>query len=236
MQSGRQEPLPGAMLDDMQTLLEFYAALGIERVPFVSSAHKSGRKLSGGNEKETLLAALRDDIGECLRCPLSAGRNTIVFGVGDPCSRIMFIGEAPGREEDIQGIPFVGDAGKLLTRMIEKMGFSRDTVYIANIVKCRPPGNRDPEEIEINTCREFLDRQIDIIQPEVIMALGRIALKTLKGTATAKITAERGAFFSYKNVPVMPTYHPAYLLRNPAEKWNAWSDAQKVLDFLDKKT
>lgn len=144
----------------------------------------------------------------------------------------MFIGEAPGKEEDIQGEPFVGEAGMLLTKLIEKMGFKRDSVYIANIIKCRPPLNRDPEEDEIISCRVFLDRQIDIIAPKIIITLGRIALQTLMNNDKLKITAARGTFFEYKGIPVMPTFHPAYLLRNPKDKWLTWADVQKAMERM----
>ncbi|MBI5189038.1 MAG: uracil-DNA glycosylase, partial [Nitrospirae bacterium] len=145
---------------------------------------------------------------------------------------LMFIGEAPGRDEDLQARPFVGDAGMLLTKLIEKMGFKREDVYIANIVKCRPPMNRDPDEYEIERCRGFVERQIEIINPEVIMSLGRISAQTLIGHTGLKVTAIRGNFFDYKGIPLMPTFHPAYLLRNPKDKWLTWADAQKVMEKL----
>jgi len=141
----------------------------------------------------------------------------------------MFIGEAPGKEEDQQGLPFVGDAGRLLTRLIEKMGMKRDDVYIANIIKCRPPMNRDPEEDEVAVCRGFIEKQISVIRPTVIMTLGRIALQTLMKSPKLKITSARGHFLDFEGIPVMPTFHPAYLLRNPQDKMLTWSDAQKVL-------
>jgi DNA polymerase len=143
----------------------------------------------------------------------------------------MFIGEAPGREEDIQGRPFVGDAGKLLTNLILKMGLRRDDVYIGNIIKCRPPQNRDPEEDEVLTCMPFIERQIEIISPRVIVALGRISAQTLIGTKIP-ISKMRGRFFEFKGIPLMPTFHPAYLLRNPKDKWLVWEDAQKVIEKL----
>ena len=158
----------------------------------------------------------------------------MVFGEGDPDARLMFIGEAPGREEDLQARPFVGDAGMLLTRLIEKMGFRRGDVYIANIVKCRPPMNRDPESDEIEACKGFLERQIKIINPDVIMSLGRISSLTLIGDAKLKITAVRGTFFDYLGIALMPTFHPAYLMRNPKDKWLTWSDAQKVIERLER--
>ncbi|MEJ2684478.1 MAG: uracil-DNA glycosylase [Candidatus Sulfobium sp.] len=167
-----------------------------------------------------------------MRCKLSKQRKNIVFGDGNPDAALMFIGEGPGREEDIQGLPFVGDAGMLLTKLIEKMGLKRKDVYIANIVKCRPPGNRDPEEDEVATCRQFIEAQIEIIKPRVIMTLGRIALQTLLENPKLKISLSRGSFLDYRGVPVMPTFHPAYLLRNPKDKWLTWADAQKVMERL----
>jgi DNA polymerase len=238
---------------DVKVLLEFYGALGIESIPVAlqeeTSSHDlprrssrkdrgEGRAQAGGftshlsGETESQLAALREELGECVRCRLSKDRKSIVFGEGNPDARLMFIGEAPGREEDLQGRPFVGDAGMLLTRLIERMGLRRSDVYIANIVKCRPPMNRDPEKDEIATCRSFIERQIEIIRPEVIVTLGRIALQTLMDRPDIKITGARGNFFDFKGIPVMPTFHPAYLLRNPKDKWLTWTDAQKVMKRL----
>ncbi|MBI4684198.1 MAG: uracil-DNA glycosylase [Nitrospirae bacterium] len=182
-------------------------------------------------QKMSDLKALREEIGDCQRCKLSKGRANIVFGEGNLNTEIMFIGEGPGREEDIQGRPFVGDAGQLLTRLIEKMGFKREDVYIANIVKCRPPFNRDPEEDEMNACRQFVQRQIEIISPTVIVSLGRIASQTLTGS-NVPISKLRGRFYEYCDIPLMPTFHPAYLLRNPKDKWLVWEDVQKVLERL----
>lgn len=233
------------LIRDIKGLLEFYRALGIERLPIKVASRRAlpalGRKSSTSSgpllkaDKKNVLEALREEIGDCKRCGLSHKRTTIVFGEGDPAARLMFIGEAPGREEDIQGKPFVGDAGMVLTRLINKMGFQREDVYIANIVKCRPPMNRDPEIDEMEKCRGFLERQIEILQPEVIMSLGRISAMTLTGDMKLKITAIRGKFFFYKGIPVMPTFHPAYLIRNPKDKWLTWNDAQKVLEKLEKK-
>lgn len=144
----------------------------------------------------------------------------------------MLIGEAPGREEDLQARPFVGEAGVLLTRLIEKMGFKREDVYIANVLKCRPPLNRDPESDEIEQCREYVEKQIEIISPAVIMTLGRISAQTLIGNTKLRMTAIRGKNFNYKGIPLIPTFHPAYLLRNPRDKWLTWDDAQKVIEKL----
>ena len=158
------------------------------------------------------LAAIRDEIGDCKRCKLCEARTNIVFGVGDPRAKLMFIGEGPGADEDAQGEPFVGRAGKKLNEMIRAIGLERGDVYIANIVKCRPPGNRDPEPDEVATCSPFLFRQIESIQPKAIVALGSPAAKTLLDTK-AGITSLRGRFGSFRGIPVMPTFHPAYLLR-----------------------
>ncbi|MBI5051000.1 MAG: uracil-DNA glycosylase [Nitrospirae bacterium] len=182
-------------------------------------------------DKESALSALRREIGDCQRCRLSKGRTNIVFGEGNPEAELMFIGEGPGRDEDLQARPFVGDAGKLLTRLIEKMGFKREQVYIANIVKCRPPMNRDPEEDEMNACMPFVEEQIRMINPKIIMCLGRIAAQSLLNTKVP-ISRLRGTFYDYKNIPVMPTFHPAYLLRNPKDKNLTWDDAKKVLEIL----
>lgn len=230
------------IVDDIKTVLEFYQALGFERLPIKTvmsnelrvKSKKQNSELNASRDKKAALNALHKEIGDCKRCKLSKGRKNLVLGEGNPGASLMFIGEAPGREEDIQGRPFVGDAGKLLTRLIERMGFKREDVYIGNIVKCRPPMNRDPEEGEIRTCLPFIERQIEIISPKVIVALGRISAQTLIG-AEVPITKLRGRFYEYKGVPIMPTFHPAYLLRNPKSKWLVWEDAQKVIEELKKK-
>jgi uracil-DNA glycosylase family 4 len=213
--------------------------LGFESLP-IKLEERGKRPAAAGklkgrtvSDKEVRLKKLREDIGDCGRCKLSGKRTNIVFGEGNPDARLMFIGEAPGREEDLQARPFVGEAGRLLTRLIDKMGFKREDVYIANIVKCRPPMNRDPENDEIDACLGFLERQIDIIDPDVIMSLGRISSLTLIGNDKLKISAIRGKFFDFKGIPLMPTFHPAYLMRNPKEKWLTWNDAQKVLELLE---
>ena len=221
------------IVQEIKDALEFYQALGYERMPVRLRA--DGRRPVIGN-KESAMALLREEIGDCRKCKLSQKRTHIVFGEGNPDARLMFIGEAPGREEDVQARPFVGEAGMLLTRLIEKMGLKREEVYIANIVKCRPPMNRDPEKDEIQQCREFLERQIDIIRPDIIMSLGRIAASTLMGNEKLKITAIRGKIFDYRGIPLVPTFHPAYLMRNPKDKWLTWNDAQKVLERLERGT
>lgn len=177
------------------------------------------------------LEAVRTVLGDCTRCPLHRGRTQIVFGTGSPEARLMFIGEGPGRDEDLQGEPFVGKGGQLLTRMIGAMGLRRADVYIANIVKCRPPRNRDPEPEEVAACEAFLISQIRAIRPEIIVTLGKYATQTLLRVETP-ISRLRGQWKSYDGIPLMPTFHPAYLLRNPAEKRPVWSDLQAVMARL----
>ena len=174
------------------------------------------------------LDEVRRELGDCTRCKLCSGRKNLVFGVGNPKARLVFVGEGPGAEEDNQGIPFVGAAGQLLTKMIAAMGYSRDEVYICNVVKCRPPGNRNPEPDEIQACQPFLEAQLNAIRPSVIIALGKFAAQTLLRTDTP-ITRLRGNWREYVGIPLMPTFHPAYLLRNPAEKKSAWIDLQAVM-------
>jgi DNA polymerase len=178
------------------------------------------------------LAAIRADLGDCTRCKLhTLGRTQIVFGVGNPRAALMFVGEAPGADEDEQGIPFVGRAGQLLTRIIEAIGLGREDVYIANVIKCRPPGNRNPEPDEVATCQPFLVRQIDAIRPKVIVALGTFAARALVG-GNAPISRLRGRVFACRGAQVVPTFHPAYLLRNPAAKRDTWEDMKKVRRLL----
>jgi DNA polymerase len=178
------------------------------------------------------LERIREDIGpNCTRCKLHKGRTKIVFGVGNPKAELMFVGEGPGRDEDLKGEPFVGRAGKLLTQMIEAMSLTREDVYIANVVKCRPPENRLPEKDEIETCSPFLLRQIDVIKPKVICCLGSCSSQTLLQT-TQGISKFRGEWFDFRGAKLMGTYHPAYLLRNPAAKGEVWKDLQKVMAVL----
>lgn len=168
----------------------------------------------------------------CTRCRLSATRTQVVFGSGDPDADLMFVGEAPGAQEDEQGVPFVGRSGQLLDRLVsEEMGLSRNDSYIANVVKCRPPGNRDPEPDEVVACRGFLERQIDLVQPRVVVVLGRIAAHTLLGNDTP-IGKMRGKWYEIRGLPAMVTFHPAALLRNPALKRSVWEDMQQVRDRL----
>lgn len=179
------------------------------------------------------LDEIRRELGDCKRCKLCNARTNIVFGSGNPKAELVFVGEAPGQDEDLQGVPFVGKAGQLLTKMIEAMKFSRDDVYICNVNKCRPPMNRNPEPDEIAACEPFLKAQLRAIQPKVIVALGKFAAQTLLRDATA-ITRLRGQWREYEGIPLMPTFHPAYLLRSPNEKKSAWLDLQEVMKKFGK--
>ncbi len=179
---------------------------------------------------DTLLK-IREDMGDCTRCDLHKGRNKLVFGDGNPKANLVFVGEGPGADEDMQGLPFVGRAGKLLTQMIEAMGLQRREVYICNVVKCRPPENRTPAPEEIATCSPFLLRQIEVIRPKVIVCLGAVAAKTLLNTNRG-ISQYRGEWLDWHGHKLMATYHPAYLLRNPPAKADVWKDLQKVMAEL----
>lgn len=177
------------------------------------------------------LEDLKKSIGDCKRCKLCQGRTNLVFGEGAPEARLVFVGEGPGREEDLAGRPFVGEAGRLLDRIITAMDLTREAVYICNVVKCRPPDNRDPEGDEIEACIPFLRKQLGLIRPEVICTLGRIAAQALLGKEF-KITLERGRWHSFMDIPLMPTYHPGYLLRNPSAKRHVWEDVKKVMGHM----
>ncbi|MFQ5853632.1 MAG: uracil-DNA glycosylase family protein [Candidatus Binatia bacterium] len=178
------------------------------------------------------LEELRTAIGDCRRCKLWPGRTHLVFGVGNPNGKVVFVGEGPGRDEDLQGEPFVGRAGQLLTDIITRgMGLRREDVYIANVIKCRPPDNRNPESDEIESCEPFLVRQLELIRPQVIIALGKFAVQTLLKSKLA-ITRLRGVWHNYRGIKLMPTLHPAYLLRNPGDKRLVWEDIKKVLQEL----
>jgi uracil-DNA glycosylase len=179
--------------------------------------------------KAEALAAIKEEIGDCTRCPLAyAGRRTIVFGDGDANARLMFVGEGPGADEDTSGVPFVGKAGQLLNNMIQAMGLKREEVYIANIVKCRPPANRVPEPVEANTCDQFLLQQIDVVQPQVVVALGATAAMYLLGVKQS-LSSLRGRWHSCRGAKLAVTYHPAFLLRDPRQKGEAWKDLQMVM-------
>jgi uracil-DNA glycosylase family 4 len=181
------------------------------------------------------LEEVRQELGDCQRCKLHSGRTHLVFGVGDPAAELMFVGEAPGADEDAQGIPFVGRAGQLLTKIIEAIDLTREQVYITNILKCRPPGNRDPEPDEVEACEPFLFQQIEAVQPKIIVALGKYAAQNLLRTKTP-ISKMRGEFVQFQNRWLLPTFHPSYLLRNPSAKRQVWEDMQKVRDRLKQLT
>lgn len=187
---------------------------------------------AASKDRTLAMAAIREDLGDCTRCRLhKQGRKQIVFGVGNPHADLMFVGEAPGADEDEQGIPFVGRAGQLLTNMIKAMGLGREDVYIANVIKCRPPGNRTPEREECETCSPFLLRQIDVVRPKIIVALGAVAAKSLLQINDSMANL-RGRTYDFRNTKLIVTYHPAYLLRDPRQKKEAWKDLQKVMQFL----
>ena len=192
-----------------------------------------GANIIGEKSKESMLESLEMEVLSCRRCPLAAGRTNVVFGTGNPEAALMFIGEAPGHDEDLQGLPFVGKAGALLTKIIEAMGLKRKDVYIANVVKCRPPENRNPLPTEILACEEHLVRQVDIIKPRVICALGKISSQALLLTQEP-ISKARGVFQEYRGIKVMPTFHPAYLLRNPDDKKLVWQDMKLIMAELKK--
>src|SRR5881296_2275639 len=224
--------------------LEFFAELGVDGVrrdavwrapggtsiPSVPSPSPQPVPIFASPQEA--LAAIREDLGDCVRCKLHGlGRRQIVFGVGNPNADLMFVGEAPGADEDIQGEPFVGRAGQLLTKIIEAIGLRREDVYIANVLKCRPPQNRNPEQDEVDTCEPFLFQQIDVIKPKVIVALGTFAARALLRTLDS-ISRLRGRTYEYRGAKLIPTFHPAYLLRNPASKREVSEDMKKVRDLL----
>jgi uracil-DNA glycosylase len=214
--------------------LRFYQELGVSGISRDPAWRRRGAAvpLPLVRSSSEGLAAIREDLGDCSRCKLHGlGRRQIVFGVGSHEAEVMFVGEAPGADEDMQGEPFVGRAGQLLTKMIEAMGFSRREVYIANVLKCRPPENRNPEPDEIGQCQPFLFRQIASIRPKVIVALGAFAARTLLET-DAPISRLRGRVYEYRGAQLIPTFHPSFLLRSPGYKREAWEDLKKALALL----
>lgn len=218
---------------DLRAYLEYLLAAGIETLPRRERPKNEGASSPpASSNMAQSLEAIQRELTDCKRCKLHRSRRTIVFGEGNPRATLMFIGEGPGYDEDVQGRPFVGKAGQLLTRIIESIKLSRQDVYIANIVKCRPPGNRNPEPDEIRACSPFLYRQIDAIRPKIICALGTIAAQTLLDTK-ASISSLRGKAFNLRGIRVMPTFHPAYLLRNPDGKKAVWKDMKQIRAWLD---
>jgi DNA polymerase len=227
--------MPQHLLNDLRETIaagrgqfEYLRDLGFDEVP-VASAVITPATASG---RETL-EQIRAELGDCQRCRLGATRQKLVFGVGNPQARLVLVGEAPGREEDERGEPFVGEAGRLLDRMLLAMGLSRADVYICNGLKCRPPNNRDPEADEVACCEPFLVRQLAAIRPQAIVALGRFAIHTLLQTKVP-IGRLRGTWQQYQGIPLMPTYHPAYLLRNPIGKREVWADMKQVTQLLNR--
>lgn len=221
----------------LKSYLEELKDSGVDELPYetrpplasVQPQSAAGR-ISKPAAAETL-AGIRADLGDCRRCLLCESRKNIVFGSGSQNAEILFVGEAPGRDEDLQGEPFVGEAGQLLTRMIKAMGYERSEVYICNVLKCRPPDNRNPAAEEISQCNPFLLRQVQAIAPRAIVALGTFAAQTLLGSKEP-ISRLRGEFHDYHSIPLMPTFHPAFLLRSPEKKREVWADLQQVMKLL----
>ena len=217
------------LVEQLEGWLQYQGRLGLAGVPRARAARPRPR----AKEEAPVISLdqVREELGDCRRCKLSRSRTHIVFGTGDPRARLLFIGEGPGEEEDRQGLPFVGAAGQLLNKMLAKMGISRGEVYIANVVKCRPPGNREPESDETTQCLPFLLKQIQAIRPRVIVTLGRVATQAVLDTQTP-LTRLRGKFQRWGQIQVMPTFHPSYLLRFPRERHKTWEDMQQVMERL----
>jgi len=220
----------------LRNYLEEEKSSGFEGWPLTSQKDSKSKFSSSPKPEAAHLATLADvraELGDCRRCKLHTKRTQIVYGVGNPQAKLVFVGEGPGRDEDLQGEPFVGQAGKLLTRIIEAIQLTREEVYIANIIKCRPPENRNPEPDEIAACEPFLIKQLEVIRPKLICALGTFAAQTLLKSSD-KISSLRGRFHSYRGILLMPTYHPAFLLRNPNYKRDVWEDVKKVKAEYDR--
>jgi uracil-DNA glycosylase len=216
---------------DLKSYLHYLKEMGIDELPMSEEHRKVTTPDPALLQSGPTLEDVRNELGDCRRCKLHRTRKTLVFGEGNPKATLMFVGEGPGYDEDVQGRPFVGKAGQLLTKIIQSIQFQREDVYIANIVKCRPPQNRNPEPDEIRTCSPFLLRQIQAVQPRIICALGTFAAQTLLNT-TASITALRGRIHHQAGIKVIPTYHPAFLLRNPNKKREVWEDMKRLLEHL----
>lgn len=223
-----QNELTAKIIQDLEAYVNYLAENGVKEVGSFTASDRSGGYESGAPAALKKIAAA---VAACARCPLHKGRTKTVPGQGNPRPEILFIGEGPGEEEDRQGLAFVGAAGQLLTRLIKRMGFSREEVFIANIVKCRPPNNRKPWPEEIQACRPYLEEQIAILKPKVIVLLGATALEALMAS-DLKISRTRGKWLEYKGIPVMPTFHPSYLLRNQSAMWDVWHDMQLALKRL----
>lgn len=217
-------------------ILNYYSKRGIKNVQvmpaLVSNKLESSSALVQPIHNEEDLNVIKEEMSICKKCVLFECRHNVVFGEGNPKTELMFVGEGPGEDEDTTGRPFVGKAGELLDKIIVAMGLSRESIYIANVVKCRPPGNRNPSDEEITACATYLKRQIFAIRPKVIVSLGAIASSFFSGSKI-KISSIRGSFFEWNNIKIMPTFHPSYLLRNPSDKKLVWHDVQKVMEYLD---
>lgn len=230
--------MPEQLLNDLRTTLaaarsqlEYLADLGEETLGKGPAGALLSPDDAAAASLEETLEAIRAELGDCQRCGLAASRTKLVYGVGNPNARLVLVGEAPGREEDRKGEPFVGEAGRLLDRILLAMGMQREEVYICNVLKCRPPDNRDPQPEEVAACEAFLIRQIAAIKPQVIIGLGRFAVHSLL-KSKVPISRIRGEWQTYQGIPLMPTYHPAYLLRNPEGKRDVWEDMKEVMRRL----
>jgi DNA polymerase len=214
------------VISDLKSYLEYLKGMGILSLPTSEI-----KPVQSNSSRVMTLEEVQKELGDCKRCKLHRTRRTIVFGEGNERATLMFIGEGPGYDEDVQGRPFVGKAGQLLTKIIESINLSREEVYIANVIKCRPPQNRNPEPDEIKSCNPFLMKQIGVIHPKIICALGTFSAQTLLKT-DAKISALRGRFFDLEDIKVIPTYHPAFLLRNPERKREVWEDMKQIAELI----
>ena len=230
--------MPDQLANEIRTTLaaarsqfEYLTDLGLEEQKVTVPSGVDGLNAEAAIPGSEALEAIFNELGDCQRCGLGASRTKLVYGVGNPNARLVFVGEAPGREEDLQAEPFVGEAGRLLDRILQAMGLNRDDVYLCNVLKCRPPNNRDPQPDEVATCEAFLVRQIAAIRPQIIIGLGRFAVHSLLKT-NAPISKLRGEWQNYQGIPLMPTYHPAYLLSNPEGKRDVWDDMKQVLRRL----
>ena len=228
MSESPQEEIKG-LISNLKEWLRYQGRLGWLGLP--RSEPLYGAELREGRKSNATLLEIQKELGDCQRCRLAQGRTHIVFGEGSPQARLMLVGEGPGEEEDLSGRPFVGAAGQLLNRLLNRLGLTREEVYIANIVKCRPPRNRDPLPDEIAACLPFLVKQIQCLKPRVIVTLGKVATQALLGTE-APITKVRGRWQKFQGIRVMPTFHPSYLLRFERERQKTWADMQQVMEYL----
>ena len=226
-----REPRIQEIIADLKSYFEYLKGMGIAGIPIPEDKQRADLPNRSLPQRPSALEDVRKELGDCRRCKLHRTRRNLVFGEGSKEARLMVIGEGPGRDEDMQGKPFVGRAGQLLTKILQSIQLQREEVYITNIIKCRPPQNRNPELDEIQSCYPFLHHQIQAIQPRLICALGTFAAQTLLKT-DAKITTLRGKFYEFSGIKVVPTYHPAYLLRNPERKREVWEDMKQISRWM----